>query len=88
MIFLINTLKNVNYPLISNTGWMKHWTCMYQCVQTHDALHKATGFIPNTPHTYSPTHPLQVLPEVCEEFEASVEDVLLLLGQVVHLIPL
>ena len=35
-----------------------------------------------------PTHPLQVLSEVCEEFEASVQDVLLLLGQVVHLVPL
>lgn len=40
-------------------------------------------------HTHTPpTHPLQVLPEVCEEFEASVQDVLLLLGQVVHLVPL
>lgn len=35
-----------------------------------------------------PTHSFQVLSEVCEEFEASVEDVLLLLGQVVHLVSL
>lgn len=34
------------------------------------------------------THSFQVLSEVCEEFEASVEDVLLLLGQVVHLVSL
>lgn len=34
------------------------------------------------------THPLQVLTKVSEEFQSSVQDVLLLLGQVVHLVPL
>lgn len=34
------------------------------------------------------THPLQVLPQVCEEFQAAVEDILLLLCQVVHLVGL
>lgn len=34
------------------------------------------------------THPLQVLPQVGEEFKAAIQDVLLLLGQIVHLITL
>lgn len=30
MIFLINILKNVNYPLnISNTVWIEHWACKH-----------------------------------------------------------
>lgn len=46
MIFLINTLKNVNYPLnISNTGWMKHSTCICLRVQTHKYTHNVKKYL-------------------------------------------
>lgn len=54
MIFLINILKNVNYPLnISNTGWIEHRACIYLRVQTHRYIHtiwKIISCMNNTLH--------------------------------------
>lgn len=57
---------------------------------THSQETEPALFIPTVKKKVmmSSAHPLQILSQVSEEFESPVEDVLLLLGQVVHFIPL
>lgn len=95
VMFLINITEKCKSPLkyqqhtLQGTERAYKRKCQHaditQSTEVHHT-HRLSCFRANTPTCA--THPLQVLSEVCEEFEASVQDILLLLGQVVHLVPL